>query len=81
MSVFAISVDTIYSWVCNFADFRIFGVSQTSSLVSTPKILKNHESHTAIISIAIRAICAILCHCEICIANQSNPNKFLRNPK
>ena len=76
MSAFAISVDTIYSWVCDFADFEIFGVSQTPSLVSTPKISKNYKSHTAIISIAIRAICAILRHCEIRVANRSNPKKF-----
>ena len=42
---------SIYSWVCNSAYFGIFGVSQTPSLVSTPKIPKNYESHTAIISI------------------------------
>ena len=42
---------SIYSWVCNSADLLNFGVSQTPSLVSTPKFSKNYESHTAIISI------------------------------
>ena len=41
-----------YSWVGNSsldkhsADLGFFGVSQTQSLVSTPKIPKNYESHT-----------------------------------
>ena len=36
------------------ADFGIFGVSQTPSLVSTPKIPKNYESPTATASIALK---------------------------
>lgn len=36
------------------ADFGIFRVSQTPSLVSTPKILKNYESPTATASIALK---------------------------
>ena len=50
------------SWVCNFALVRIFGISQTISLVLIQKILTNTkqakrsffiQSHTAITSIVL----------------------------
>ena len=49
-------IGAICSGVCNFADLANFGRSQTISLVSRPKFAKNYKSHTAITSIAIRAL-------------------------
>ena len=40
------------------ADFGIFGASQTSSLVSAPKIPKNNESHTENPSVVLNVKCA-----------------------
>ena len=40
-ATYEVCVDTICSGVCDFALVRIFGISQTPSLVSIPKILTN----------------------------------------